>query len=257
AMSGYTYMNGHPGGPPTNPPLPLADYVAGTHLALGAMVALNGQKRGVSGGQELDVSLYEPLLGYLGAHFLIYSLGGGIPQPMGNESDFTAPRNSFQTKEGKWVALSASAQAPFERMMDLVGRPDLKTAPGFLNNQERIQPESRKVLNAAIGKWIGSRTLKEVVDECEKAGVTIGPVYNMEDISRDSHVKERGTLASVFNPANGKTLSFPGPPIRLSQTPGEIRFPGLPMGAANEVVLGDILGYSPEEIRGLKEKGVL
>ncbi len=257
AMSGYTQMNAHPGGPPTNPPLPLADMVAGTHLALGAMIALHGQKRGEAGGQELDISLYEPLLGYLASHFLIYSLSGENPQPMGNESNFTAPRNSFQTKEGKWVALSASAQAPFERMMDLVGQSELKTAPGFRNNQERTGKESRVVLNRVIGDWIGQRTLREVVDECEKAGVTIGPVYNMEDIANDPHVRERGTLASVFDPATGKTLSFPDVPIRLPRSPGRIRFPGLPQGAANEIVLEDLLGYSAEKISQLKAEGAI
>ncbi len=256
-MSGYTHMNAHPGGPPTNPPMPLADMIAGTHLALGAMVALRDQKRGEKGGQELDVSLYEPLLGYLGSHFLIYSLSGKSPEPMGNESNFTVPRNSFQTKEGKWVALSASSQAPFERMMDLVGHSELKTSPGFRNNQERLQNESRAVLNQIIGDWIRSRTLKEVLAECERTGVTIGPIYAMEDIAHDPHVKERGSLASVFDPATGEKISFPDIPIRLLQSPGQIRFPGLPMGAANEIVLGDLLGYSPEEISGLKTQGAI
>ncbi len=256
-MSGFSYVNAHPGGPPTNPPFPLADYVAGTHLALGAMIALHEQKRGEKGGQELDISLYEPLLGYLSPQFLGYFLTGKNPEPMGNESDFTSPRNSFQTKEGKWVALSASSQAPFERMMDLVGHPQLKTAPGFRNNQERIQKESRAVLNRVIGEWIGSRTLQEVLQECEKAGVTIGPIYTMEDISRDTHVKERGTIASVFDPSTGKNLAFPNVPIRLMHSPGRIRFPGLPMGSANEVILEDLLGYSPEEIAALKGKGAL
>lgn len=256
-MSGYTHMNAHPGGPPTNPPLPLADMIAGTHLALGAMVALRDQKRGERGGQELDVSLYEPLLGYLASQFLIYSLSGKSPEPMGNESNFTAPRNSFQTKEGRWVALSASAQAPFERMMDLVGHSELKTTPGFKNNQERLQKESRAVLNRVIGDWIRSRTLKEVLTECEKAGVTIGPIYTMEDIAHDPHVKERGTIASIYDPATEKTISFPDIPIRLLRSPGQIRFPGLPMGSANEVVLGDILGYSPQVINGLKTQGAI
>ncbi len=256
-MSGFSCVNAHPGGPPTNPPMPLADYVAGTHLALGAMIALHGQKRGEKGGRELDISLYEPLLGYLSPQFLGYFLTGKNPEPMGNESDFTAPRNSFQTKEGKWVALSASSQAPFERMMDLVGHSHLKTAPGFRNNQERIQNESRAVLNRAIGEWIRHRTLQEVLAECERAGVTIGPIYTMEDISRDPHVKERGTIASVCDPITGKMLAFPNVPIRLVQCPGQIRFPGLPMGSANEVILEDLLGYSPDGIAALKEKGAI
>ena len=256
-MSGYTYMNTHPGAPPTNPPIALADMIAGTHLALGAMIALRDQKRGERGGKELDVALYEPLLGFMGGQFLLYSLTGQNPGPMGNESNFTSPRNSFQTKEGKWVALSASAQAPFERMMDLLAHPELKTTPGFRNNQERLRKESRAVLNRVIGDWIRSRTLQEVLEECEKAGVTIGPIYNMESISKDPHVQKRGSLASVYDPVTEKTLSFPGVPIRFPQNPGQVRFPGLPMGSANEVVLEDLLGYSPEEISRLKTQGAI
>ena len=257
AMSGFTYLNAHPGGPPTNPPLPLADMVAGLHLALGVMIALRDQKRGERGGQEIDLSLYEPLFSLLGADFLRYHLTGKISEPMGNESNFTAPRNSFQTKEGKWVALSASAQVPFERMMDLVGHPELKSAPGFRNNQERIQKESRQVLNRVIGDWIRSKTLKEVVEECAEAEVTIGPVYHMQDIHNDPHVEERGSIASVYDPASGKTIALPEIPIRLLRTPGKIRFPGLPMGSANEVVYQDLLGYSFEEIAGLKSQGAI
>lgn len=257
AMSGYTYLNTHPGSPPTNPPMALADMVAGLHLALGVMIALRDQKRGEKGGQEIELSLYEPLFSLLGADFLQYSLTGKISEPMGNESNFTAPRNSFQTREGKWVALSASAQVPFERMMDLVGHPELKTAPGFRNNQERIQKESREVLNRVIGDWIRSKTLKEVVEECARAEVTIGPVYNMQDIANDPHVKERGSIAAVYDPASGKTFSLPEIPIRLLRTPGRIRFPGLPMASANEVVYQDLLGYSPGEIADLKAKGAI
>jgi crotonobetainyl-CoA:carnitine CoA-transferase CaiB-like acyl-CoA transferase len=256
-FSGFAYLNTHPGQPPTSPPLPLADMVTGLHLALGIMIALRGQKRGVEGGQEIELSLYEPLLGLLAPEYLYYTLSGIIPQPMGNEAIFAAPRNSYQTRDGKWVALSGSAQAPFERMMDLVGHSELKTKPGFRNNNERVQMESRKILNQVIGDWIRTKTQEEVIKECEKAGVTIGPVYNMEEISRDPHVKERGTLREVQEPVSGKTISFPFNPIRLLANPPDIQFPGLPMGAANEYVLQELLGYRPEEVAKIKAEGVI
>ncbi|HSB67866.1 MAG TPA: CoA transferase [Candidatus Methylomirabilis sp.] len=257
AMSGFTYMNAQPGAPPTNPPLALADMIAGVHLALGVMIALRGQKRGERGGQELDLSLYEPLFGFMGGDFLMHALSGIVLHPVGNESNYVAPRNSFQTEDGRWVALSASSQAPFERLMELVDHPELKAAPGFRNNQERIQQSSRDVLNRIIGDWIKARPLQEVLDACEKAGVTIGPVYSMEDIANDPHYRARGSITSTFDPASERTIPFPETPIRLSATPGEIRFPGLPMGAANEVVLEDLLGYTPAEVTDFKRAGVI
>jgi succinyl-CoA--D-citramalate CoA-transferase len=257
AMSGFTYMNAHPGGPPTNPPLALADMVSGVHLALGVVMALRGQRRGERGGQELDLSLYEPLLGFMAGDFLMHALSGVPPEPAGNESHYVCPRNSYRTGDGKWVVLSASSQAPFERLMDLVGRPDLKAAPGFRNNQERLQAESRAVLNKVIGGWIAARPLAEVLAACEQAGVTIGPVLGMPEIAADPHVQARGSIVWAPDPATGRPIPLPAPAIRMSGTPGEVRFPGLPMGAANEVVLGDLLGYRPEEVARLKAAGAI
>ena len=256
-MSGFSHMNAHPGGPPTNPPIPLADMTAGMHLALGVVMALRHQKRGERGGQELDLSLYEPLFSLMGADFLTYALSGVPPTPMGNETHYTAPRNSYQTKDGKWVALSASSQVTFERLMDLVGHPELKPAQGFRDNRERIQEASRQVLNRIIGDWIKKRPLHEVLEECEQAGVTIGPVYGLEDIPLDPQVKARGSITIVLDPASGKEVRLPEVPIRLSRTPGRIRFPGLPMGAANDVILADLLGYSTQEIADLKVSGAI
>ncbi|HSB69178.1 MAG TPA: CoA transferase [Candidatus Methylomirabilis sp.] len=257
AMSGFTFMNAHPGGPPTNSPVPLADMIAGLHLALGVIMALRHSKRGEYGGQEMDLSLYEPLFSLMGPDLVTYALSGTPPTPMGNEAHYTAPRNSYETKDGKWAALSASSQATFERLMDLVGHPELKQTPGFRDNQERIQKASRDVLNRVIGDWIKVRPLCEVLGECEKAGVTIGPIYTMADIVTDPHVIARRSIASVFDPASGREIPLPEVPIRMSGTPGKIRFPGLPMGAANEVVLADLLGYSLQEIADLKSSGAI
>ena len=155
-MSGFAYQNTHPGQPPTSPPIPLADMVAGLHLALGVMIALHQRKCGTEGGHEIDLSLYEPLLSLMGPEYLYYSLSGKIPEPMGNEASFAAPRNNFQTCDGRWVALG-QRPGSFERMMDLIGHPELKTKPGFRNNRERVQAESRRVLNQVIGEWIRKR----------------------------------------------------------------------------------------------------
>jgi crotonobetainyl-CoA:carnitine CoA-transferase CaiB-like acyl-CoA transferase len=142
-------------------------------------------------------------------------------------------------------------------MMDLISHPELKSKPGFRNNQERIQRESRQVLNQVIGEWIGRKTLQEVLAECEKAGVTIGPIYNLEDILRDPQVRERESLGSVREPLSGKTFSFPVSPIRLWPEEGKTQFPGLPLGTANEFVYQELLGYSAEDLAGLKREGAI
>jgi len=256
-FSGFTYLNAEPGGPPLSPPFPLADMVAGLHLAFAIMVALRGSKKGESGGQEIDISLYEPLHGMLGAEFLGYYLSDTIPQPWGSEMSFTAPRNNYQTKEGRWIALSASAQVPFERLMDAIGKPDYKTDPRFKTNENRVKTDNRIELNRVISEWFSKIMLDEALKECEKLEITAGLVADMRDIAEDTHVRERKTHVDIVDPATGRKLRLPDVPVRLLGSPGKLRFPGLPYGSANEVVLRDLLDYPEEKVRELKSKHVL
>ena len=256
-FSGYTHLNAQRGGLPLSPPIPLADMTAGQHLAFGIMIALRDAKRGEYGGQEIDVSLYEPLLGLLGAIFLDYWLTGEIPQPWGSEMSYTAPRNNYQTKDGRWVTLSASAQVPFERLMDAIGKPELNTDPRFSTNEARIKDDSRAELNRLISEWFSKMNLDEALKACAELGITAGIIADMRDIAEDPHVRERETLIDMVDPTTGKNLRMPGVPIRLQHTPGEIRFPGLPLGAANEVVYQDLLGYSSEQLEELRSLKVI
>jgi len=256
-FSGFTFLNAQPDGPPLSPPLPLADMVAGLHLAFATMIALRSARRGEYGGREIDVSLYEPLLGLLGATFLEYWLSGEVPQPFGSEMSSAAPRNNYQTKDNCWLALSGTAQVPFERLMDAIGKPEYKTDPRFSTNEARIKKESRKELNRVIAKWFADMTLPEALEACEKHGITAGIIASMRDIAEDPHVQGRKTLLDLNDPVTGKTLRMPDVPINLLNSPGEIRFPGLPMGAANEVVYQDLLGYSSAQLEELKLKKVI
>jgi crotonobetainyl-CoA:carnitine CoA-transferase CaiB-like acyl-CoA transferase len=253
AYSGFTYLNAQPGGVPTNPPMALADYIAGLHLTFAVAVALKNQKRGEKGGQVIDVSLYEPLFGLLGPDFLSYFLTGNVPQATGNELSYAAPRNTYRTQDQQWAAMSCSAQKPFERLMDCVGRPDLIKDPRFLSNDIRSKPENRAVLNEVISDWIGTRDLNDVLETCDRLEVTVGPITTMKDIDQDPHYRERGSLMEIEDPATGTRLRMPDVPFRLSGSPGRIRFPGLPHGSANAVIYEDLLGYAPEKIEKLRE----
>lgn len=246
-FSGFTYLNAHPGGPPTNAPMALADLICGVHTALGVMMALRGQERGVKGGQEIDLALYEPLFGMLGPDYLSYFLTGVVPQPLGNELTYVAPRNSYQTRDGKWVGLSGAAQKPFERLMEAAGHPEMNSDPRYMTNEERIKDDNRAVVNQVIADWIGSMDLPRVLAECERLGVTVGPLMSMADIEADPHYRDRGSMVELTDPASGSRLKMPNLPFRMPSRPGAIRFPGLPVGAANQVVFREILGYSEEK----------
>ena len=257
AFSGFTFLNAHPGGPPTSPPMALADFIAGLHLAFAVVISLRAQKRMVSGGQVIDISLYEPLFTLLGAEFLSYYLTGEVPQPIGNELRGAAPRNNYRTKEGDWVALSCSSQGTWERLAEAMGRQDMIKDPRFLTNEQRITTQSRLVLNETIQEWIGSKATEEFFDICTKLGLTAGPIPNMKDIGDNKHYQERKSLVEIEDPATGIMMKMPDIAYRMLGAPARIRFAGLPVGSANEVIYQDLLGYSAEDIERFKKEGAI
>lgn len=255
-FSGFTFLNAQPGGVPTNAPLALADFVTGAHLAFAILIALRNQVRGQRGGQVIDISLYEPLFGMLGPDFLNYFMTGQIPMPKGNELSYVAPRNNYRTKDGKWVSLSCAAQKPFERLMDCIGKPEFKKDYRFVSNEQRIKPENRKVLNEEIGKWISEHDMNKVLSICEKMSITIGPIASMKDIAKDKHYIERKSFIEITDPETSCLLKIPNLAFKMVETPGKIRFPGLPIGAANSVIFKKLLGYTEEKVLQLQDEGV-
>jgi formyl-CoA transferase len=193
----------------------------------------------------------------LGPDFLSYSLTGTIPKPKGNELSYVAPRNSYQTKEGRWVSLSGSAQKACERIFEAAGHPEMNEDLRFSTNEERIKDENRKIVNQVIAEWIGGMTLDEVIAKCDSLGVTIGTITTMADIANDPHYQERGSFIDIEDPVSGKTLQIPNVPFRLLQTPGRIQFPGMPAGSANRTIIQQLLGRQDHEIAELEKQGAL
>lgn len=253
AMSGFAYSNGHPDGPPTLPALPLADGVAGAFGALAVMIALYERDHGSGRGQHIDLSLYEPLARLLEGHILDYSVLGVVRQRLGNRSLSSAPRNAFETRDGKWVALSASSQAVFERLMTRIGEEELIHDPRFLTNHDRI--EHSEELDEVLGRWIGRRTRDDVVQSLTEAGAAIGPIYDIAEYLQDPHVIARNSYEKHSDPVLGD-VTIPSVVARLSRTPGSVRHLGEGLAASTEAILEE-LGCSPKEIADLREEGAV
>ena len=254
AMSGFAWSNGQPDGPPTLPAIPLADGVAGVFGALAVMVAVYERNvRGSGEGQRIDLSLFEPLARLLEGHVLEHEALGIVRQRLGNRSLTSAPRNAYLAADGGWVALSASAQPVFERLVRAIGREDLLEDPRFATNHDRI--EHAEALDGIIGAWIGERPRDEAIEELARLGAAVGPIYDVAELLRDPHVQARGSFETLDDPALGP-LRVPGVTARLSRTPGRVRHLGPALGASTDEILRE-LGYDDEEIRRLRDEGAV
>ncbi len=256
AMSGFAHQTGDEDGPPTLPPFGLADGVTGIAGAFAVMTALyhRATPEGGGRGQVIDLSLLEPLVGILGPGPTAFDQLGAVPGRQGNRSPNNAPRNAYLTRDDRWVAISASATSVAERVMRLVGRPDIVEQPWFASAGERSR--NGDLLDEAVAKWIAARPLAEVTEEFERVGAALAPIYDVAQLMNDPHVMARETITTVddedLGPVKMQNLMF-----RMARTPGCIRFPGRRLGQDNERFYGESLGLDPEHVAALQAKGVL
>lgn len=252
SMSGFAHVTGQPDGPPTLPPFGLADGIAALATACAILMAL--RTRDATGkGQVVDLAIIEPIFTILGPQPIAYDQLGVIPERTGNRSSNNAPRNTYQTKDGRWVAISTSAQNIAERVMRLVGRSEFIDEPWFQKGSERAKHADE--LDEAVGSWISERTTDEVVQAFEEANAAITPIYNIEDIMRDPQYQALDSIITVDDPELGP-IKMQNVLFRLSETPGEVNWSGPRLGEHNEEVYEE-LGVDEKRLKELAEKGVV
>ncbi|MET8943489.1 CoA transferase [Streptomyces sp. NPDC004542] len=250
AMSGFAAITGEPDAPPTLPPFGLADSIAALATAYAVMTALAARDR-TGAGQVVDMAIIEPILTVLGPQPTWYDQLGYVQERTGNRSANNAPRNTYRTADGSWVAVSTSAQSVAERVMRLVGRPELIDEPWFATGADRAAHAD--VLDRAVGDWIAGRTRTEVLAAFEKAEAAIAEIQDVRGVLADPQYQALDTVTTVDDPELGP-LRMQNVLFRLSATPGAIRWAGRPHGADTEDVLTE-LGLTPDELRVLREEG--
>ena len=254
AMSGFAAITGEPDGPPTLPPFGLADSIAGLTGVGAVMMALYHRDVRGGAGQVIDMSILEPIITALGPQPLVYDQLGIVQQRSGNRSSNNAPRNTYRTKDGSWVAISTSATPIAERVMRLVGHPEVIDEPWFATGRDRAKHGD--LLDGYVGSWIAERTRDEVMAEFTRAEAAIAPIYDVADLSADPHVRERQVLVEVPDEDFGQ-VRMQNVPFRLDATPGSIRWTGRRLGADTDDVLGGELGIAQERLAELRERGVV
>ena len=254
AMSGLAHITGDPEGPPMLPPVALADEVAALLGAYAVMVALYHRDHRGGEGQVIDQSLFEGLFGITGPIPSAYDRLGLVTGRHGSHLPYVAPRGTFRTADERWIALSGTSQSIAHRILAAIGRPELSADPRFATNEARLAHVED--LDALIEEWVGSHTLQEVMAAFEEHEAAAAPIYDIQQIFSDLQYGARGTIVHLPDEELGSVV-LPDVQPRLSRTPGRIRHPGLPMGAANDEVFGDELGLSEQERAALRDDGVI
>jgi formyl-CoA transferase len=143
-------------------------------------------------------------------------------------------------------------QAPvWEAICDVIGEPDWKTHPDYAKPAARL-PRLGEIFGR-IERWTMTKTKFEAMDILNEYDIPCGPILSMKELAEDASLRATGTVVEVDHPLRGKYLSV-GNPIKLSDSPAVVTRSPL-LGEHTEEILGQVLGYSAEEIAALNDAG--
>jgi crotonobetainyl-CoA:carnitine CoA-transferase CaiB-like acyl-CoA transferase len=254
AVSGASYLSGHPDRPPVSPGTPtIPDYLAGVFGAFGALTALRHRDR-TGEGQIVDVALYEPMLRMLDELLPVYGATGYVRERLGSGTEYVVPHDHYRAHDGRFIAIACTNDRMFERLADKAMRqPALREQ--FPTMATRIA--RRAEVDEAVSRWVGALDAAEALARLDAAEVPCSLIASVRDIFEDAQVLARGNVMSLASPLGG-LLHMAGVVPRLTQTPGEVRHAGpLQIGEHNEEIYCGRLGLTRDELAALRGRGVV
>ena len=239
-MSGLMSVTGPRDGPPHRMPIAISDIAAGMHLAVGVLVALEARHH-TGRGQLVETSLLEAALSfgvYEAAHV---AATGERPPRLGQAHRGSSPYQVFPTADG-WITVGAAQNNFWVKLCAMLGVPELERDARFATNGDRVRNNDELV--GLLEPRFKTKPSAHWLDLLQAAGIPAGPVLHFEEAMADPHVVARGMAVDTQHPAAG-TFKTLGIPVKLSQTPGELRRPAPRLGEHTE----EVLGLSPRHDR--------
>ncbi len=250
-FSGFAHKHRNEAHAPVLPNLALADMVAGLTGAFAVMAALREVEVHQGPGQVLDLSLLEPMLAIMGPDVSNF-VATGIQEVPGTK--IASPRGSYCCKDGRWVSMSGSTDTMARRVFEAIGKAELFDTPEFNTNQARLSNDAQ--LDEMIATFIAQHERDECLALFRSKGVTVGPIYDAEQLLNDPHILARKAYVKVDSgDERGVTVMHNVTP-RLQGTPGSIRRLAPRRGEHSREILQE-LGASRLDIDKLGADGAI
>ena len=252
-IGGLRHMTGEPDRPPSRVAVSLTDCITSLYSAFGATMALLHREK-TGEGQVIDTALYESAFSFMENHVVNYGKLGTVAKRSGTEHFHSVVNNTFATKDGQFIHITASSRPVFKRLAKTMSRPDLLEDDRFNTPIARTQhPEE---LNDIVAKWIIQFEMVEVQKILHGGDVPAMGIYTMADIYADPHFKARDMLVEIED-ENVGDLTVPGIIPKLSKTPGSVRHTGRRVGQDTRAILKRLGDYSDKEIETLSDAGAI
>jgi len=253
AASGLMTMTGQPDGPPTMAGTFIVDFTTGLYAAIGTLAALKAREQ-TGTGQVVDVALLDSAVSFLMTAIPEYLLLDKEASRHGCRDRYTAPANNFRTRDGQWVHISAGSNTIFPRFAKSIGRADWLDDARFADVQSRMR--NVELLEEEVSNWAVHYSAEEIVHMMEQSGVPCAKIASIADVVNNPQLHHRNQIIEMNVPVIGK-VPMQGLTIKLSDTPGSLRYPPPRVGEHSDDILAIWAGYSAEQIAHLRTVGAI
>lgn len=254
AFGGLMGITGYADRPPVRIGTSIADYQSAILGAFALMMAIYHRDLRGGEGQEIDLAMYESIIRFTEVLVPEYDRLGTVRERRGNKHFAAAPGEHFRTSDGRYLILTVSADAGFQRLAMAMGRTDWLADPRFATHAGRWDHVDE--LNAVLAKWIEEQPVDHLCARLDEAKLAYSFIFNIEDIMKDPHYAARGTIASVPDKDIGP-VRMAGVVPRFSGTPQKDIECAPDLGQHNQEVYGELLGLSETRVAELTEAGIL
>lgn len=252
ASCGLMSVTGWPDGGPTRVGSAMADSLAGYSLAIGILAAL--QYRSSTGvGQKVDIGMMDAGIASMQIIYPIYTMGGRLPERIGNRYESNYPTDTFETKDGMMV-IGAANDKLWAKLCEVMGKPELAADERYDRNPKRV--EHYMEIRPVIQEWTRNYTTKDAVELLLEHGVPASPINDLAQVTEDPHARAREMFVHVKHPVAGDTV-LNGSQFKMTETDPLIERPAPLLGQHNEEVYGELLGLSAGQIAQLEEQGIM
>jgi formyl-CoA transferase len=252
-MGGVMSFTGAPEGPPMKVGVAIVDITTGL-FAVNAILAALRHREKTGRGQYIDMALLDSVVAWLANVGSNYLVSGVNPARWGNAHPNIVPYEPFLTGDGAYIALAVGNDLQWQKFCELAGLNGLAQDPRFATNPERVN--NRKVLIPIVAAAMLKRPAEQWLTELNRLRIPCGPINTLDKVFSDPQVLHRGMVAEVPHPSAG-TVKMVASPMKMNETPCEIRRHPPLLGEHTEEILKQRLGLAAEAIRDLRDKGVI
>ncbi len=252
AMSGLMATTGEENRPPIRVSFALFDIISGLIATVTILAALLERER-TGKGRHIEVSLYDSSIFGMSYIPMIYLMTGRVPPKMGSAHPSIVPYQAFQCRDGKWLIVAVTNEKFWSNFCKAIGREDLFEDERFRTNPDRVK--NRDILIPILNQIIKTKDREEWMKIFEEYGVPYGPVYELNEVFEDLHVKSSGIVTELDHETLDKVKQIQFPALIDGARPKPKSAPPA-LGSGAKEILNE-LGYSDDFINFLAEEGVI